>query len=186
MPQNGGLQAAKFKTIGGSQLKEYCSALTKKDRGCQSDSYIACEKVHFRRIIAPHANINLGSYSFLDTCHHMKTCNYVHYDLHWTPNVPPMIMRVAPLALPKRMKSYHAEHCSEVDLGEPQWINCDICIFIMDILRQFEVIMVDPPWDIHMELPYGTMADDEMCSLNVHILQTDGLIFLGHWTHYGA
>ena len=46
--------------------------------------------------------------------------------------------------------------------------------------------MVDPPWDIHMELPYGTMADDEMCSLNVHILQTDGLIFLGHWTHYGA
>ena len=37
--------------------------------------------------------------------------------------------------------------------------------------------MVDPPWDIHMELPYGTMADDEMCSLNVHILQTDGLIF---------
>ena len=45
--------------------------------------------------------------------------------------------------------------------------------------------MVDPPWDIHMELPYGTMADDEMCSLNVHILQTDGLIFLGHWTRYG-
>lgn len=38
--------------------------------------------------------------------------------------------------------------------------------------------MADPPWDIHMELPYGTMADDEMRNLNVPALQTDGLIFL--------
>lgn len=38
--------------------------------------------------------------------------------------------------------------------------------------------MADPPWDIHMELPYGTMADDEMRNLNVPTLQTDGLIFL--------
>ncbi|KAL9276008.1 N6-adenosine-methyltransferase MT-A70-like-like protein [Drosera capensis] len=38
--------------------------------------------------------------------------------------------------------------------------------------------MADPPWDIHMELPYGTMADNEMKTLNVPALQTDGLIFL--------
>ena len=56
----------------------------------------------------------------------------------------------------------------------------------MDILGQFGVIMADPPWDIYMELPYGTMADDEMRSLSVPILRTDGLIFLGHWTRYGA
>ena len=43
---------------------------------------------------------------------------------------------------------------------------------------QFGVIMADPPWDIHMELPYGTMADDEMRNLNVPVLQDDGLIFL--------
>ncbi|KAL6581502.1 hypothetical protein OROMI_007425 [Orobanche minor] len=48
----------------------------------------------------------------------------------------------------------------------------------MDILGQYGVIMADPPWDIHMELPYGTMADDEMRTLNVPALQTDGLIFL--------
>lgn len=48
----------------------------------------------------------------------------------------------------------------------------------MDILGQFGVIMVDPPWDIHMELPYGTMVDDKMRYLNVATLQTDGLIFL--------
>lgn len=170
--------AAKFKTKGGSQLKEYCSALTKEDCRRQSGSYIACEKVHFRRIIAPHTDINLGDCSFLDTCRHMKTCKYVHYELDPTPDVPPMIMGAASLAPPKQMKPQRAEYCSEVELGEPQWINCDIRTFRMDILGQFGVIMADPPWDIHMELPYGTMADDEMRSLNVPALQTDGLIFL--------
>ncbi len=31
--------------------------------------------------------------------------------------------------------------------------------------------MADPPWDIHMELPYGTMEDREMKSLGVPQLQ---------------
>ena len=40
------------------------------------------------------------------------------------------------------------------------------------------VIMADPPWDIHMELPYGTMQDDKMRKMNVPVLQDDGFIFL--------
>lgn len=170
--------AAKFKTKGGSQLKEYCSSLTKEDCRRQSGSFMACEKVHFRRIIAPHTDINLGDCSFLDTCRHMKTCKYVHYELDPTPDVSPMIMGSATLPPSKPLKPQRAEYCSEVELGEPQWINCDIRNFRMDILGQFGVIMADPPWDIHMELPYGTMADDEMRNLNVPALQTDGLIFL--------
>lgn len=43
---------------------------------------------------------------------------------------------------------------------------------------KFSVIMADPPWDIHMELPYGTMSDDEMRQLNIPALQDEGLIFL--------
>lgn len=43
---------------------------------------------------------------------------------------------------------------------------------------KFAVIMADPPWDIHMELPYGTMSDDEMRQLGIPTLQDDGLIFL--------
>jgi N6-adenosine-specific RNA methylase IME4 len=31
--------------------------------------------------------------------------------------------------------------------------------------------MADPPWDIHMELPYGTMSDDEMRRLPIPSLQ---------------
>lgn len=33
-------------------------------------------QVHFRRIIAPHTDVNLGDCSFLDTCRHMKV-NFV-------------------------------------------------------------------------------------------------------------
>lgn len=170
--------AAKFKSKGGSQVKEYCSALTKEDCRRQAGSYIACDKVHFRRIIAVHTDVNLGDCSFLDTCRHMKTCKYVHYELDSTPDVSPLMMGASTLAPPKPLKPQRAHYCSEVELGEPQWINCDIRSFRMDILGQFGVIMADPPWDIHMELPYGTMADDEMRTLNVPALQTDGLIFL--------
>lgn len=171
--------AAKFKTKGGSVLKEYCPNLTKEDCRRQKNSYIACEKVHFRRIIAPHTDVNLGDCSFLDTCRHMKTCKYVHYELDPTPDAPVMMMGVPGIPLQKSLaKTRRADYCSEVELGEPQWINCDIRTFRMDILGQFGVIMADPPWDIHMELPYGTMADDEMRNLNVPALQTDGLLFL--------
>ncbi|KAI4297110.1 hypothetical protein L6164_037014 [Bauhinia variegata] len=170
--------AAKFKTKGPTQLKVYCSSLTKEDCRRQSGSIIACDKVHFKRIIAPHTDINLGDCSFLDTCRHMKTCKYVHYEYDPTPDVLPLMMGAGALPPPKPIKPRRAEYCSEVELGETQWINCDIRNFRMDILGQFGVIMADPPWDIHMELPYGTMADDEMRNLNVPALQTDGLIFL--------
>lgn len=31
--------------------------------------------------------------------------------------------------------------------------------------------MADPPWDIHMQLPYGTLKDKEMLNLRVDLLQ---------------
>lgn len=160
--------AAKFKSKGGSQVKEYCKSLTIEDCQRNSGSYIPCEKVHFRRIISAHTDTNLGDCSFLDTCRHTKTCKYVHYELDQSTDIVP----------PPRPLKLRAEYCSEVELGQAQWINCDIRNFRMDILGQFGVIMADPPWDIHMELPYGTMADEEMRTLNVPALQTDGLIFL--------
>lgn len=39
----------------------------------------------------------------------------------------------------------------------------------MATLGKFAVLMADPPWDIHMELPYGTMSDDEMRQMNVQV-----------------
>lgn len=48
----------------------------------------------------------------------------------------------------------------------------------LSFLGKFSVVMADPPWDIHMELPYGTMSDDEMRRLPVQKFQDEGLIFL--------
>ena len=118
----------------------------------------------------------LCDFSILHMLYNVQTCKYVHYELDQTPDVPQMM--AGALAPPRQIKPQRAEYCSEIELGESQWINCDIRNFRMDILGQFGVIMADPPWDIHMELPYGTMADDEMRTLNVPTLQTDGLIFL--------
>jgi mRNA (2'-O-methyladenosine-N6-)-methyltransferase len=50
--------------------------------------------------------------------------------------------------------------------------------FDFTVLGKFEVVMADPPWDIHMNLPYGTMKDKEMLNLRVDLLQESGVIFL--------
>lgn len=63
-------------------------------------------------------------------------------------------------------------------LGEAQWVKCDIRSFDMTVLGKFGVVMADPPWEIHQDLPYGTMADDEMRRLNIGALQDEGVIFL--------
>ncbi|TKY85480.1 hypothetical protein EX895_005642 [Sporisorium graminicola] len=61
-----------------------------------------------------------------------------------------------------------------------QWIDCDLKNFDYSMLGKFDIILADPPWDIHMSLPYGTMSDDDMRSMPVPVLQDEGLIFL--WT----
>jgi hypothetical protein len=48
----------------------------------------------------------------------------------------------------------------------------------MSVLGKFGVIMADPPWEIHQDLPYGTMADVEMRQMKIGDLQDDGVIFL--------
>ena len=63
-------------------------------------------------------------------------------------------------------------------LPEPQWLKIDVRTFDMTVLGKFGVIMADPPWEIHQDLPYGTMADDEMRKMNIGVLQDDGVIFL--------
>ena len=35
----------------------------------------------------------------------------------------------------------------------------------MQVLGQFDVVMTDPPWDIHMELPYGACRVVELLPL---------------------
>jgi mRNA (2'-O-methyladenosine-N6-)-methyltransferase len=64
------------------------------------------------------------------------------------------------------------------DLMPPQWIDADLKNFDYSILGKFDVIVADPPWDIHMSLPYGTMSDDDMRAMPFPQLQEEGFLFL--------
>ncbi|CAK0783651.1 hypothetical protein CVIRNUC_006850 [Coccomyxa viridis] len=162
----------RFKTEGGPVIREYCPHLTKDDCRRAHNNMFPCARVHFERLIFPWTDAALGNCSYLDTCRHMKTCRYVHYQLDDQPDV--MTSEAAgSAAKPKAaVPSYLAA------LPEAQWINCDVRTFDMTVLGKFGVIMADPPWEIHQDLPYGTMADDEMRKMNIGTLQDDGVIFL--------
>lgn len=142
-------------------------------------SEFRCNKLHFKKIIQSHTDETLGDCSFLNTCFHMDSCKYVHYEVD-TQSGSNSYAKTEEnnkanraVALPK------LKVVDETTALHPaQWIQCDLRFLDMTVLGKFAVIMADPPWDIHMELPYGTMSDDEMRQLGVPALQDDGLIFL--------
>ena len=155
----------KFQSAGGSKLREFCLHKTREDCRRQRKSSKACGKLHFRKIIQLHTDESLGDCSFLNTCFHMETCKFVHYTIDDSIDDPE--------AKPKHTKA-KVSTLPRSKLTPPQWVCCDLRFFDMSCMGKFAVIMADPPWDIHMELPYGTMGDDEMRQLNIPALQDDG------------
>lgn len=136
---------------------------------------LLCTKVHFRKLIRPHTDPSLGNCSYLDTCRHMDYCKFIHYELE----------DVVDSSLP--MKNFDSNEINSSQYGfsiddqekvPAQWICCDLRLFDLRVIGRFDVLMCDPPWDIHMSLPYGTLKDKEMKALRMDILQEDGLIFL--------
>ncbi|KAK9881454.1 hypothetical protein WA026_016340 [Henosepilachna vigintioctopunctata] len=119
--------------------------------------------------VKKHTDEALGDCSFSNTCSYTDTCKYVHCEVdrcskndepsQSMPNVPDFIAE------------------NSTTLYPPQWVQCDLRFLYMIVLGEFVVIMADPPWD--MELPYGTMSDDEMRQLGILQLQDEGLIFSG-------
>lgn len=163
------LKLQNFQSAGGSQLREFCYYKTKNDCRHARKSKKACAKLHFHRIIHPHTDQSLGDCSFLNTCFHVETCKFVHYSIDDSIDEP--------FLLPHKSVALKSA-LPRTKLTPPQWINCDMRYFDMTVIGKFAVIMADPPWDIHMELPYGTMGDDEMRQLNIPALQDEGYIFL--------
>ena len=130
----------------------------------------SCQKVHFKKIIMPHTDENLGNCSYLDTCRHMEYCKFVHYKIDEIDELSHPSLQIA--------KNNVIKNETQSNLPLPQWINCDLRHFDFTILGKMSVIMLDPPWDIHMNLPYGTLKDKEMKNLRVDLLQDDGMCFL--------
>ena len=159
-----------FKSVDGGGVKEFCQHSTKTECCKVNKFHQTCEKLHFVKIIQKHTDETLGDCSFLNTCFHMDTCKYIHYEVDKS-DIESKV---------KVSSSYRAsiQMLESTKLVPPQWIQCDLRNFKFDVLGKFSVLMADPPWDIHMELPYGTMSDDEMRRLPVPGLQEEGLIFL--------
>lgn len=230
-----------FRSADGYRVQEFCPRGTKDECRRYSKETEACGKLHFKKIIAKHTEESLGDCSFLNTCFHMDSCKYVHYEVDYdykqtisnntrqqsqtnsgrssivkynndtqtnftsTNNRPTerckgsnelettkisLIQATSTIGVPgvsseftvsvedrARIEARNRKRFKTV-LYPPQWIQCDLRYFDMSLLGKFSVIMADPPWDIHMELPYGTMSDDEMRKLNIPTLQDEGVIFL--------
>uniref|UniRef100_A0A671M8W0 mRNA m(6)A methyltransferase n=1 Tax=Sinocyclocheilus anshuiensis TaxID=1608454 RepID=A0A671M8W0_9TELE len=167
----------KFRSRGRAQVQEFCDHGTKEECVQSGDTPQPCTKLHFRRIINKHTDESLGDCSFLNTCFHMDTCKYVHYEIDSPPEAEGDTFGLQAGATELGLHSTVGD--SNVGkLFPSQWICCDIRYLDVSILGKFAVVMADPPWDIHMELPYGTLTDDEMRKLNIPILQDDGFLFL--------
>lgn len=165
----------KFKSQGGANVQEFCEHGTREECKKNRNSGDICKKVHFRKIIQKHTDESLGDCSFLNTCFHMDTCKYVHYEVDYTG-----VAKDKDKKTDEKDMSEMAMSTTDgnIALIPPQWIQCDLRYLDFKVLGKFSVVMADPPWDIHMELPYGTMSDDEMRKLSVPILQDEGYIFL--------
>ncbi|KAG6378531.1 MT-A70-domain-containing protein [Boletus reticuloceps] len=111
-------------------------------------------------------------------------CRYLHFEVDWDEKDVQAMSNDMGWKDTQRMRNPFK---LEIGMGPdgktmqtlpPQWINCDLRRFDYSVLGKFHVIMADPPWDIHMSLPYGTMTDDEMRAMPIPALQDEGLLFL--------
>ncbi|KAL0949540.1 hypothetical protein HGRIS_009589 [Hohenbuehelia grisea] len=110
-------------------------------------------------------------------------CKYLHFEVDWDENdantSPNPVAKAKPLMKrPHRLEIGLGPDGHDMKIYPPQWLNCDLRKFDYSVLGKFHVIMADPPWDIHMSLPYGTMTDDEMRSMPIPELQDEGMLFL--------
>jgi mRNA (2'-O-methyladenosine-N6-)-methyltransferase len=192
-----------FRNNSGKQLKQFCKHSTKYECTRATGSKRPCDNLHFVKIIQPHTDESLGDCSFLNTCFHMDTCKYIHYEVDQD-DVRRAEKRKRSVHHPdssgsangqqklNSTKSFGGNNSingmskstdgtsqrssigSGIKLVPPQWVQCDLRNLDLPVLGKFSVVMADPPWDIHMELPYGTMSDDEMRKLPVPTLQDEG------------
>ncbi|EGV60788.1 MT-A70-domain-containing protein [Yamadazyma tenuis ATCC 10573] len=140
-------------------------------------------KTHFLPIIHSNTDIGLGDCSYLDTCHKMKSCRYLHY-FTLVPKSKKKVDVQAELAMVKKniaKSEYTVGFCFN-EFFKPQlpaqWIRCDIRKLPFSVLGKFAAIISDPAWDIHMSLPYGTCSDEELMELPMNQLQDEGVMLL--------
>jgi len=134
-------------------VKETCLSVT--DCG---DS--ECRRVHFEPDYRPTTEPTLGFCSYLNLCK-KQDCKYMHF-------------------------KYEENGCGSCGGVIPpplsQFITADIRRIDLSMFHSLvRAVVIDPPWDIHMELSYGTMTDDEMRNLNIGSIHDEnfgGFVFV--------
>lgn len=146
----------------------------------RSDCTTGCANVHFQPILKPYSDHSLGHCSYLNTCYPFynnappslsnafqptklnsprldRTCKYLHFELE-QPTLPDK-RRNSGLDEKKSAKIRSDLDKLLVSRRYPaQYLNCDLRSFDYNTLGKFQIIVADPPWDIHMSLPYGTVS----------------------------
>ena len=99
--------------------------------------------VHFQIRQLPQTDHSLGDCSYLNTCHRLDTCRYLHYEVE-TPSQADAERLAA-----ERLAGQQARQTSssEAHLLPPQWLDADLRKLDASVLGKFDVIMADPPWD---------------------------------------
>lgn len=117
--------AERFRSQGGAQVMEFCPHGTRAE--CQRENgpkpLRPCKKLHFKKIIQKHTDEQLGDCSFLNTCFHMDTCKYVHYEVDKESAVEAQSGA--------SQKSEVSVDMSVASTGKtllypPQWVQCDL------------------------------------------------------------
>lgn len=153
--KNGSLDVTTSKRIDTSASTSSNNNNGNNNNNNTSTSSFKCNKLHFKKIIQGHTDESLGDCSFLNTCFHMDTCKYVHYEVDSKTSSQNNSVKVEANKASRAISLSKKLVDTSTALQPPQWIQCDLRYLDMTVLGKFAVIMADPPWDIHMELPYG-------------------------------
>lgn len=119
--------------------------LRSKCRDVQGDPAIAptCEMTHFEIRRLPQTDTSLGDCSYLNACHRLDSCRYIHYELE-----TPSRAKADKMAAERRKKrSVASSKEAPGQLLPPQWLDADLRKLDASVLGKFDVIMADPPWD---------------------------------------
>ena len=81
-----------------------------------------CSKLHFVKILQHHTDESLGDCSFLNTCFHMDTCKYIHYEVDKS-ELPAKARKSAGSSTAAAGRGGVLE---STKLVPPQWIQCDL------------------------------------------------------------
>ncbi|KAJ9117472.1 hypothetical protein QFC22_004322 [Naganishia vaughanmartiniae] len=156
-----------------------------------------CIYSHFEPIIRPWTDVSLGQCSYLNMCYGdpLFLNNPSLANANQSRSAP--IQRPANNNHQQKSSKQcreqerernaipHLDHCTRqkilapghsgssrcLESEEAQWLNIDVRDMNATALGSFDLILADPPWDIHMTLPYGTLSDDDLRALPIPSLQ---------------